>query len=476
MSSFFGAWICGNRRRSAAMMSRGLVDRERRLRDVREPASRRAARAPRPRPTSARARSRRAPRPSSRRPPRARRARSGRSCSRRRRSAGPATCTFVTSGQVASITLCPSARRVRVHRRRDAVRREDDGRALRHVGLARRRRSRRAARGRARRGCCGRSACGRRPARRRARAPARPSRRRARHPRSTRAARRAGPARPCRRVSGALRPPVFDASARGLREHDPTSATTAPPASWAATRSPRARPRRRSTRRTPRPSRRSTTRRRREVVEGAPGESTNGRIVPSTIIQARGPTGAADDSARPGARRCAKLLEREVTTGCTTAHEDAGERRARDARQRERVAAAGRVLADEEVGRERAGGEQSGGDADVSSARPPTPPRRARARRGERECRPYAAADVLVPHHARPERDENGRGELEQEADPDRQALDRDEVEPRDEGEADDPVEDEQPDLVPADPESPGSRERDERPRDRGMPRSRAAP
>ena len=41
----------------------------------------------------------------------------------------------MTSGQVASITRRPRAGRVRVHRRRDAVRREDDRRALRHVVL-----------------------------------------------------------------------------------------------------------------------------------------------------------------------------------------------------------------------------------------------------------------------------------------------------------------------------------------------------
>jgi hypothetical protein len=68
-----------------------------------------------------------------------------------------------------------------------------------------------------------------------------------------------------------------------------------------------------------------------------------------------------------------------------------------------------------------------------------------------------------VPDEPRPQRDEHRRGELEEEADPDREALDRDEIEPLDEREPDDPVEDEQRDLVPPDPQTPGRRGEHER-------------
>ncbi len=68
-----------------------------------------------------------------------------------------------------------------------------------------------------------------------------------------------------------------------------------------------------------------------------------------------------------------------------------------------------------------------------------------------------------MPHETRPERDEDRRGELEQQADPDRQPLDRDEVEPLDEREADDPVEDEQRQLVPRHAQPSGRRDEQER-------------
>ena len=68
---------------------------------------------------------------------------------------------------------------------------------------ARRRRSRRAPRGRARRASCGRSACGRRRGCRRAREPARPSRPPARRRRNSRAERRGGHASP---LPATLRP------------------------------------------------------------------------------------------------------------------------------------------------------------------------------------------------------------------------------------------------------------------------------
>jgi hypothetical protein len=67
----------------------------------------------------------------------------------------------------------------------------------------------------------------------------------------------------------------------------------------------------------------------------------------------------------------------------------------------------------------------------------------------------------LVPAEPRPQRDENRRGELDQQRDPDRQALDREEVEPLDEREAADSVEDEQGQLLPARPEATRGGERE---------------
>ena len=103
------------------------------------------------------------------------------------------------------------------------------------------------------------------------------------------------------------------------------------------------------------------------------------------------------------------------------------------------------MLAGEEVRRERAGGDDPRDDAD--RVEPDVLPHlvdEAEPDERERERGPDAPADRLVPDEARPERDEHRRRELEEQADADRQSLDRDEVEPLDEREADDAVEDEQ--------------------------------
>ena len=188
MSSFFGAWICGKRRRSAAMIS--AVSSTESVVWVMY-ASLRVGRelerlAPRPTPDEDRRLRRLAHRPDD-------------------------LLVAGVADQDDRVAVGRVAARLHVHLRheraggvdrvvaeraaefactdgRDAVRGEDDRRAGGHLLLARRRRSRRAPRARGRRGCCGRSACGRRRARRSARAPARPSRRRARRRRSSRAA------------------------------------------------------------------------------------------------------------------------------------------------------------------------------------------------------------------------------------------------------------------------------------------------
>ena len=79
----------------------------------------------------------------------------------------------------------------------------------------------------------------------------------------------------------------------------------------------------------------------------------------------------------------------------------------------------------------------------------------------ETERRPHAAPHRLVPGEPDPERDQHRGAELEEQADPDRQALDRDEVEPLHDREADDPVERE-PSQLAARPD-PQPVRRDER-------------
>ena len=80
-----------------------------------------------------------------------------------------------------------------------------------------------------------------------------------------------------------------------------------------------------------------------------------------------------------------------------------------------------------------------------------------------------------MPDGARPQGDEHRGGELEQQADPDRQPLDRDEVEPLHGREADDAVEREQRELVARDAQLARRRQEQERGEARRTPRSRGA-
>ena len=111
------------------------------------------------------------------------------------------------------------------------------------------------------------------------------------------------------------------------------------------------------------------------------------------------------------------------------------------------------------------GGEQRGGDAGPRrAARPPRPARRARGRRAQARGTPTrAGARCWCPARARGRRaTSTGAVNSSSRPNPDRQALDRDEVEPRDEREADDAVKHQQAELVAADPQAPGRRQRDE--------------
>ena len=197
MSSFFGAWIAGKRRRRTAMISAGLVDGERRLRDVGEPRVRREVE----------------------------RLRLGDVLHEHRRLGRLAhrAHDLLVAGmadqddRVAVRRVTPRlhvhlrheragrvdhvvAERLRTRRARTARRRAPRRRSSRRPAPPPRcrRRSRRAPRGRGRRGCCARSACARRRAGRSARARARPSRPLARRRRSSRAVKPGERARPSR--------------------------------------------------------------------------------------------------------------------------------------------------------------------------------------------------------------------------------------------------------------------------------------
>ena len=122
------------------------------------------------------------------------------------------------------------------------------------------------------------------------------------------------------------------------------------------------------------------------------------------------------------------------------------------------------MLAREVVGRERACGNETRGNAEaVEASVLPDLGDEDDASHGERQCRPDTPSHGLVPDEHGPERDEHRRRELEQQADPDRETLDRDEVQPLDEREADDPVEDEERHLVAAHPEPRGSDDDEDR-------------
>ena len=122
------------------------------------------------------------------------------------------------------------------------------------------------------------------------------------------------------------------------------------------------------------------------------------------------------------------------------------------------------MLAGEVVRGERAGCEKARRDSD--RVEPDVLPDLRDERQpgeGERKGGPDTPPHGLVPYEPRPQRDEHRGGELEQEADPDREPLDRDEVEPLDEGEADDAVDDEQGDLVAGDAKPPRGGQREKR-------------
>ena len=146
-------------------------------------------------------------------------------------------------------------------------------------------------------------------------------------------------------------------------------------------------------------------------------------------------------------------------------------------RERDRVAVLPLALGHEDVGGERERGAERGGDAD-DAERDPAPELDDDRQAGdaEDERRPDPPADVLVVDEAREERDEERAQELDEERDPDRQMVDRDEVEKLHEPDPGDAEDDEEEDLAAVGTERrAGEEEQEEQEADRSARSSGSA-
>src|SRR5919205_2846689 len=133
------------------------------------------------------------------------------------------------------------------------------------------------------------------------------------------------------------------------------------------------------------------------------------------------------------------------------------------ARERDRVAGRDGVLGDQDVEGIGQCRREAGRDA-AAVEREPAPHLDDEREPGQRECErnPDPPSHVLAVHEARPERDEERREVLEEERDPDREAMDRYEVEPLDEREPEDAEEDERRQLTRTQPEPRRARQRED--------------
>ena len=132
------------------------------------------------------------------------------------------------------------------------------------------------------------------------------------------------------------------------------------------------------------------------------------------------------------------------------------------------------ALGHEDVGGERERGAERGGDAD-GAERDPAPELDDDRQPGDAEDErgPDPPPDVLVVDEAREERDEERAEELDEERDPDRQMVDRDEVQELHEPDSGDAEDDEEEELAPVGAERRAREEEqeDEEP-DRGARRA----
>ena len=124
-------------------------------------------------------------------------------------------------------------------------------------------------------------------------------------------------------------------------------------------------------------------------------------------------------------------------------------------RERGGVAVLALALRHEQVGRQRQRAAERRRDADGAErdAGPELNDER-EARQAQRDGDPDASPNVLSVDEAREERDEERRGELDEQRDADREVLDRHEVEPLHERDADEAERDEEEQLAPADPQT----------------------
>jgi hypothetical protein len=123
-------------------------------------------------------------------------------------------------------------------------------------------------------------------------------------------------------------------------------------------------------------------------------------------------------------------------------------------RERDRVANADGALGEQHVDRERNGPGQRGGNPEAVERQPvPHLHHEGEAGESERSRDPDPPPHVPPEREPHPECDQQRRQVLDQQGDPDREALDREEVEPLHEGQACNAVQCEERQFPPPDPE-----------------------
>ena len=192
-----------------------------------------------------------------------------------------------------------------------------------------------------------------------------------------------------------------------------------------------------------------------QMCRSDPVSSENVTIVPITTMNAtRAQTGAEYSDRFPCSETSSpRTLPREVPQRLDDRPEQRGEEEAVE-RERGGVAVPALALGHQEVRGERQRAAERGRDADRAEgdARPQLDDEREPGE-AQRDRDPDPPSDVLLVDEPREERDEQRRGELDEERDADREVLDRDEVEPLHERDADEAERDEEEELAAADPQ-----------------------
>ena len=191
------------------------------------------------------------------------------------------------------------------------------------------------------------------------------------------------------------------------------------------------------------------------MCRSEPVRSENVTIVPMTTMNATSAHTGAEYSERfPWSETLVvEDVPREVPERLDDRPEERGEEEAVE-RERGGVAVPSLALGHEEVGGERERPAERRGDADRAEgdARPQLDDEREPGE-AQRDRDPDPPPDVLLVDEPGEERDEERRGELDEERDADGEVLDRDEVEPLHERDADEAEGDEEEELPPSDPQ-----------------------